>query len=126
MNSFEPTPSEPDPLLHRHSRQGANLAEDQPALAADTGLTPIQALRRRIFFRTLAILFPLALVLLVAAFFAGRHWVRQSLNDSLPQLDGSLVIPGLSAPVTVLRDAQGVPHIRAASLDDLLIAQGYV
>ncbi|MEO6982295.1 MAG: penicillin acylase family protein, partial [Edaphobacter sp.] len=33
---------------------------------------------------------------------------------------------GLSAPVTIQRDAHGVPYIRAASLDDLLIAQGFV
>ena len=35
-------------------------------------------------------------------------------------------VSGLSAPVTVLRDAQGVPHITAASIDDMLFAQGYV
>ena len=34
--------------------------------------------------------------------------------------------PGLSAPVTVRRDAHGVPHIEAASQDDLFVAQGYV
>ena len=33
---------------------------------------------------------------------------------------------GLSAPVAVRRDAHGVPHINAASQDDLFVAQGYV
>jgi penicillin amidase len=33
---------------------------------------------------------------------------------------------GLAAPVTVARDAQGVPHIRARSMDDLVFAQGFV
>ncbi len=70
------------------------------------------------------------LVLLVAVgvggYFYAKHWVRAAARDSLPQLDGTLAIAGLSGPVTVARDAQGVPHIRAGSMDDLLIAQGYV
>ncbi|HET7892319.1 MAG TPA: penicillin acylase family protein, partial [Candidatus Sulfotelmatobacter sp.] len=44
----------------------------------------------------------------------------------LPQLDGSLVLPGLHAEVTVERDNWGVPHIRANSAEDLAEAQGYV
>lgn len=43
----------------------------------------------------------------------------------LPQLDGSLVVPGLQSQVTVERDNWGVPHIRAASVEDLAEAQGY-
>jgi len=38
----------------------------------------------------------------------------------------TLRLPGLSAPVEVLRDAQGVPHIYAQSMPDLFLAQGYV
>lgn len=44
----------------------------------------------------------------------------------LPQLDGTVSLPGLQQEVTVGRDAWGVPHIRAASLEDLAQAQGYV
>lgn len=44
----------------------------------------------------------------------------------LPQLDGTLSLPGLQQQVTVDRDAWGVPHIRAGSLNDLVEAQGYV
>jgi penicillin G amidase len=44
----------------------------------------------------------------------------------LPKLDGSLVVPGLHGTVTVERDKWGVPHIRAASVEDLAEAQGYV
>jgi penicillin G amidase len=44
----------------------------------------------------------------------------------LPQLDGQLSVPGLHSSVTVERDNWGVPHIRAASLEDLAEAQGYV
>ena len=41
-------------------------------------------------------------------------------------LDGDLHLAGLSAPVTVRRDAHGVPHIEAATQEDLFVAQGYV
>lgn len=44
----------------------------------------------------------------------------------LPQIDGTTALPGLQNEVTVERDQWGVPHIRAASLDDLVEAQGYV
>jgi penicillin G amidase len=44
----------------------------------------------------------------------------------LPQLDGSVVVPGLHNQVTVERDNWGVPHIRATSVEDLAEAQGYV
>jgi len=45
---------------------------------------------------------------------------------SLPQLDGRLTVAGLSAPVTVTRDPLGVPHLRAASVEDLFFAQGFI
>jgi penicillin G amidase len=44
----------------------------------------------------------------------------------LPQLDGSVVVPGLQSQVKVDRDRWGVPHIRAGSVEDLAEAQGYV
>jgi penicillin amidase len=44
----------------------------------------------------------------------------------LPQLDGSISLPGLQKEVTVERDNWGVPRIRAASLVDAVEAQGYV
>jgi penicillin G amidase len=44
----------------------------------------------------------------------------------LPQLDGSISLPGLQQQVTVDRDGWGVPHIRAASAEDGAEAQGYV
>ncbi len=45
---------------------------------------------------------------------------------ALPQIDGAVTLAGLQEPVTVDRDEWGVPHLRAASLNDLLEAQGYV
>lgn len=44
----------------------------------------------------------------------------------LPQIDGIATLPGLHQEVTVERDRWGVAHIRAASIEDLAEAQGYV
>jgi penicillin amidase len=65
-------------------------------------------------------------VLLLFAPLAGILWLRSAAIAALPQLDGDVHLAGLSAPVTVRRDAHGVPHIDAASQDDLFVAQGYV
>jgi penicillin G amidase len=56
----------------------------------------------------------------------GMTWLKHAMRMSLPQLDGDARLPGLSAQVTVRRDQHGVPHIEAATLDDLFEAQGYV
>jgi penicillin G amidase len=53
-------------------------------------------------------------------------WLRTITEYALPQLDGTVKVAGLSAPLTVRRDAHGVPHIEAASQHDLFFAQGYV
>jgi penicillin G amidase len=42
------------------------------------------------------------------------------------QLEGRLELAGLNAPVRVVRDRHGIPHIYAQSQDDLFFAQGYV
>ena len=65
-----------------------------------------------------------AVVLLAACIMA--LWLRSAAKAALPVLDGELHLAGLSAPVTVRRDAHGVPHIEAATQDDLFEAQGYV
>ena len=62
----------------------------------------------------------------VAGFLYGRHWMQTALKADLPQVDGQVQVKGLVAPVTVARDAQGVPHISATTMDDLVFAQGYV
>lgn len=45
---------------------------------------------------------------------------------AVPQVSGTLVVEGLSAPVRVARDRSGVPHIYAAAAGDLFVAQGFV
>jgi penicillin G amidase len=113
--------------LHLHFDQAMNPYESIAAAASpEEARTALQARRRRIFLRLVAIFTVLVIVVGAIAFFAGRRWTRQALHDALPQLDGAIYIVGLSSPVTVQRDAHGVPHLRASSLDDLVLAQGYV
>ncbi|HSE48106.1 MAG TPA: penicillin acylase family protein [Terriglobales bacterium] len=85
-------------------------------------LAPTRPRSRRIAARiTIALL----LVVLVAVAGAGG-WFYATARAALPQLEGSIGLRGLSAPVTVARDSQGVPHIAAASPEDLFFAQGFV
>ena len=65
------------------------------------------------------------LVLFVAALIA-TGYLYHVAHSALPQLDGTVKLQGLTAPVTVIRDHHGVPTIEAANLSDLFFAQGYV
>jgi penicillin amidase len=65
----------------------------------------------------------LIVILAVAGVLGYAYFAARS---ALPQLDGSIVVRGLSSPVKILRDAHGVPAIEAANLEDLFFAQGYV
>lgn len=55
---------------------------------------------------------------------AGALWWLT--RRSLPQLDGTAGLPGLSARVTVERDSEGVPTLRGATRLDVARALGYV
>lgn len=66
----------------------------------------------------------LAALLLVAALCAAGAW--WALSRSLPALDGRLALQGLSAPVTVERDALGVPTVRGATRLDVARATGFL
>ena len=85
-------------------------------------VTTVPASRRSTGVRILLWLL-LVLALLAAAVAAFAYFVARS---ALPQLDGTLAVKGLSAPVKVTRDSHGVPAIEAAALEDLFLAQGYV
>jgi penicillin amidase len=65
-------------------------------------------------------------VWLVLPLLLGTAVLWLTLCRSLPQVQGQLVLSGLTAPVQVARDAAGVPHIRAASDADAFFALGYV
>lgn len=45
---------------------------------------------------------------------------------ALARIDGEQALQGLRAPVEVIRDRWGIPHIYAQNTDDLFFAQGYV
>lgn len=72
--------------------------------------------------KRLLLLIVAAAALLLVLFAALALWLRASL----PQLDGERAVAGLSAPVTVLRDARGAPTLRAANREDLARATGFV
>src|SRR6266545_1206346 len=82
--------------------------------------------RRRSFLARLVRLLAIVLLLVVLGLVSGGVWLYHAARVSLPQLDGKLIVSGLSATVKVVRDRHGVPHITAANLPDLFFAQGYV
>ncbi|MDJ0778785.1 MAG: penicillin acylase family protein [Gammaproteobacteria bacterium] len=45
---------------------------------------------------------------------------------TLPAAASEIILPGLDAPVTVTRDSNGIPHIRARNEHDLFFMQGRV
>ncbi|MCB0905642.1 MAG: penicillin acylase family protein, partial [Nocardioidaceae bacterium] len=59
---------------------------------------------------------------LVAGLVAGVVFVRRPF----PQTTGTIDLPGLTAPVEVVRDANGIPQLYGDTVDDLMRAQGYV
>ena len=63
-----------------------------------------------------------ALVLLLAMVAAGGYVY---LRRSLPQIDGTTTVAGLSAPIEIIRDADAIPHIIAANTRDGLFGLGY-
>ena len=96
--------------------------------AASVPVIPF-APRRKRFRRLRFVLYAfLALILLVVlAAAAGVLWLRGAAKAALPQLDGEIHLSSaVSAPVTVRRDGHGVPHIEAATQEDLFTAQGYI
>src|SRR5262245_52662957 len=67
-------------------------------------LRSVLTMRRRIVLPTV--------VSLVVLVLASGLWVRHRLDASLPLLDGSHQLAGVSALVTVTRDALGIPTIQ--------------
>jgi penicillin G amidase len=61
-------------------------------------------------------------LVLVIALVAGVVVVRKSF----PQTTGTIQVPGLSAKVSVVRDAHGIPQVYADTAHDLFYAQGFV
>ncbi len=78
-------------------------------------------LRPRIF--RLVLLLLVTLVVLAAGI---AFWFYGALRASLAQLDGARALPGLTAPVIVVRDGQGVPTLTGANRRDLAQALGFL
>ena len=66
------------------------------------------------------------LVLAAGVFVAFHIYLLHAERAALPQVEGTIRVPGLSSSVSVVRDSRGIPHIRATNLEDLVFAQGYV
>lgn len=102
------------------AKPGAAVAATRAA-ATKTG-RPMGLTRLRTL---LAIAVGLVLVLLVGSGI-GAWAFTNTLHASYPQTSGTLQITGLSGPVSVQRDANGIPQIYAQSSADLFLAEGYV
>jgi penicillin amidase len=89
-----------------------------------SGETAPPARSRRL--KIAGLVFLIVFLLAVVGFFLERRHIGVEMRANLPQLDGTQVVYGLSAPVTVQRDVHGVPHIHAGSMEDLVFAQGYI
>ena len=70
------------------------------------------------------LLWLVAILLIIALLAAAGGYVY--LRQSLPETAGTLKAPGLAAPVDVVRDSDGVPHIYAQNENDALFGLGYV
>jgi penicillin amidase len=73
---------------------------------------------RKFFFYPLFILLGLVIV--------GTGTGFLILRNSIPQLDGNVVVKHLSAPVTITSDQHGIPVITATNRPDAIRALGYV
>lgn len=65
-------------------------------------------------------------VIVVAALIGIVGLLAAITGRALPQVTGTLGVPGLEAPVTVHRDRSGIAQIVADTPHDLFMAQGYV
>jgi penicillin amidase len=78
----------------------------------------IIAAMRRLLLRSAGVLLVLVAVIVAGGF----HYLRRSL----PQVEGTATVAGLSAPIEIVRDADAIPHIFAANKADALFGLGYV
>ncbi|WP_405660582.1 MULTISPECIES: penicillin acylase family protein [unclassified Streptomyces] len=95
-----------------------------PNTTATTGDKPGKSGRKK---GRKARLVVLVLVLAIIGGIAyGAYWSISTVRASFPQTKGSITLDGLSGPVDVKRDGNGIPQIYASSDADLFMAQGYV
>jgi penicillin amidase len=68
----------------------------------------------------------IALLVILVAAVAGAFWARSQVRASLPRLDGTQRLSGLTAPVRVERDRLGIPSIRGGTREDVARALGFL
>ena len=68
----------------------------------------------------------LVLIAIAVLIAGGGLYTRSQVRASLPQLDGTLAITGLSATVRVDRDGLGVPTITGTTREDVARALGFL
>ena len=107
------------PVNQEPAQQPVQQPDQEP------GTSPLPRRRRR-WPRYVFFTFAWLIVLVIVIIGFGILWLRSAAKASLPQLDGDIHLAGLSAPVTIRRDQHGVPHIDAATQEDMFLAQGYV
>ena len=73
---------------------------------------------KKLFRRAVSVVFTLLLLSLAAGYAA--------LRTSLPTVDGEIALSGLDGKIEILREANGVPHIYAASRADAYFGLGFV
>ncbi|MGE0703915.1 MAG: penicillin acylase family protein [Vicinamibacterales bacterium] len=64
-----------------------------------------------------------AILLLVLGLTAAMYLY---LRRSLPLVDGTVTVSGVTAPLEIVRDTSGIPHVRASNRRDALFGLGYV
>jgi len=70
-----------------------------------------------------AVAIVVGILVLLAGLYAGNVAIGM---HATAKVDGTIAGAGVRAPVQILRDGRGVPHIRAANDRDAAFAQGYV
>jgi penicillin G amidase len=117
-----PQPDDTTPLRHRYASTGP---ESPLSPSAQDPARPLPRWLHPTLYLIAALAILLAITLAITAVVLRRD-MRANLLTNEGLLDGSVPTPGLTAPVTITRDAQSVPSIHAANLDDLLFSQGYI
>src|SRR5436190_6687034 len=79
---------------------------------------------RRLY--SFALVAPCAAFVFLTAASVGCRSEELPAAPIVAQVSGTIDVTGLSAPVRIIRDTWGVPHIHAETQDDLFFAQGFV
>src|SRR5438093_13736159 len=88
-----------------------------------TTTTPVSEIRKiHPFRRTVGFL----LIVVLLAILGVLGWFYSVARSALSQLDGSIRVPGIFAPVRVVRDGDGRATIGAAGWRGLSCTSGYV